>query len=275
MRILSVSAVAFRNAWLWAALVLVPGCYEGWEDKDKDSKGPSGPGPGGPAEPLVTPIPPYAYILFEPIILDARAIDNAACFPATGLRMFRKNEWTARLEGAKAALPGLADKFILAEKRITIADCRTLQSVTATATNTEPWLPGEAPPVETKDRPVLHLKMILWNGDLNLPANDKVYAEDWLAWSGFKKGGMRALSLHYFVLENAESGFFAAWRDALGDHTKLSGTPIDAIDPTPAGLEARTKTVTDDNAAFIAWVSQSAAAATVEPPSETPSEPEE
>jgi hypothetical protein len=236
--------------WRVALLsIALTGCYEGWTPPPAGSAPPS---------PSTTPSPPAAkpigYVLFEPITMDTDAIQSDTCFPRSGIRQFRTNEWSERIASITTALGNLADTVESVPINVPAADCGTLASVQAAAVASTPWGSAPSPESAPSGTVLLHLTAVFWDGGPTTSPPSVVPAVDWVPWQTLKGEGLNAKSLSYFVLSDPDSGYFASWQQAEPAGTSLTGTPINQVDPTAAGITARDALVTSDTAALMQWI---------------------
>ena len=239
-----------RRAGLLLLLALLPGCYEGWTPPSQSGT----PAPPSPPSPPGPPAKALGYLLFEPITMAANAIQSDTCFPATGIRTFRSNEWTERISQLTTALGNIASTLETVPIDVDASDCTTLATVQAAAVNSTPWGSDPSPESDTSGKPLIHLKAVFWESQPATTPPAAVMATDWAAWQALEAAGRSAKSLTYFVLSDGSSGYFTTWQNAQPPAQTMSGTPINQVDPTSAGITARDSTVASDTAALVAWV---------------------
>lgn len=223
------------------------GCYEGWESDNV--AGPVDPGPG----PISTK--PIFYILYQPIYLSAGAVADDTCFDKTGVRDYRKNEWSLRSTSLQQAMGDIAEKVVTIDLGVNADDCTTLQGVRNSAIASAPW-GTDGPGTDALGRPVIHVKAVFYDGEPQLSPPSVVTREHWEAIDEMVVSGRNARSRHYFVIANADDGYFSEWRNALTDDVRLDGTSIDNVDPTPDGLDNRNDVISADTANFSSWLLQ-------------------
>lgn len=234
---------------LLLVFVCVPlvGCYEGWETETV--AGPLEPEPGP------TPIKPVYYILYQPIYLNAGALNDPGCFSEDGVRVYRENEWASRSAALQKALTDLADKVVTIDLGVSADDCDTLIGIRTSATASEPW-GADAPGTDPLGRPLIHVKAVFYDGEPQTTPPSVVKREDWEAFQDLIFAGRDARSRHYFVLANPDDGYFSEWRQSLDEEVRLDGTPIDDVDPTPDGISNRDSVIAADTATFSSWLLQ-------------------
>ncbi len=228
----------------------LPGCYEGWEYDKKDG---SGDDPTPPPPPIPT-IPPLFYVLFEPIYLTDDAVADDGCFPNDGIAEFRKSEWAQRVASLSAALAGIAQNFVLRPRPVTKDDCDTLTVVRGAAISAKPWAPDPDPADDPLDRPLIELRAVFWEGDVELDPPDVVLKPNWFAWDKMVQSGRKARTVTHFVLEHSTEGYFSSWSGATATDARVDGTPIDNVDPSDAGIAARAATIKADTAQVVQWL---------------------
>ena len=239
---------SFNHACLGLLLaVLSTGCYEGWDVPQVKT--------GSPAPKRTVPVATrtFAYILFQPITMSAGAVASDTCFPASGLRQYRSNEWSMRVDSIGAALQALADTVTVVPIQISASDCTKLAAVQAAALDTQPWGTANSPADVTGDRAVVHLKAAFWEGDPGLTPPDVVATQEWAAWQTLRDSGKPAFSRLYTVIStNTASGYFSEWLGKAGPN--LKGTSIDQVDPSNSGIAARQTRVSSDTDALVTWL---------------------
>jgi len=226
-------------------------CYEGWQPP----KGPgNGPSPGTPP----SGIKPLAYVLFQPILMDAGAMSDASCFPKTGIKDFKDAEWSLRINAISAALAQVADQVFTNTVLIGASDCDAVTGIAAAALDSAPWGSNPPPTDDPQGRPLVHLKAAFWEGEPTAAPTAVETTTDWAAWSDLIQKGVNARSLHYFVISNPTNGHFSQWESKLPGDVELTGTPIDTVNPTQAGIEARAALISSDTATLTQWIQEHA-----------------
>lgn len=224
------------------------GCYEGWETESV----------AGPEQPNPNPQPETKliyYILYQPIYLNENGLADSTCFPETGVRDYRQNEWSKRSASLEAAMNKLAEKVVVADLGISADDCETLALVRNASISKSPWGEDE-PGTDALERPIIHVKAVFYDGEPQATPPSSVTAEHWAAMQDLVFAGRDARSKHYFVLANPENGYFSEWRSAIPESVVLNGTPIDNVDPTPDGITSRDNIISADTSAFSSWLTQ-------------------
>ena len=181
------------------------------------------------------------------------AMQNATCFPDVGIRTFRSNEWTMRMNAALTALHDIADTVVERDTAIAAAGCTSLATIQFRSLNTTPWVPDAGPADEPTDRPVIHLKAVFWEGE---PASSppSFVTQNWAGWAKLKSSGRNATSLLYMDNTGASNGYFSLWmNEAVADH-HMQATLLEPVDQTPQGETTRGATIDSDTAALAAWV---------------------
>ena len=223
-------------------------CYEGWE-YDNQGDGTVNPEPEPPPAEK-----PLFYILFEPFTLAPEAIENSLCFPNTGNKQFRTNEWSSRIGQAAAALATVSEHVVTVQRNVGAGDCQRLDTVANASIDPQPWGSQQRPVQDPKGRRYVHLKAVFWDGDPPARLQANVRKSDWLAWTSLKAGGLPTRSLHYFVFSGAANGYFSNWRAAEPADQVMNGEAIERVNPTPEGIKARDATISRDAAALAGWV---------------------
>lgn len=234
-----------------ASALLLSGCYEGW---DYDRKGD---GKTGPQQPTPTPpsIPPFFYILLEPVYLSSAAIDDGRCFEQ-GLEEFRKAEWAERVRALSAALTPLTANFVLVEHAIAKDDCTSLTALSRAAISTKPWAPNPDPEDDPLDRSLVNVRAVFWEGDVEKSPPAEVTEPQWSAFAKMATSGRKAKTVNHFVMERAAEGYFHTWLSEIAATQRVDGTPINDVDPSDAGIARRTATVNADAAAVAQWLTE-------------------
>jgi hypothetical protein len=237
-----------RGLGLALALAALSGCYEGWDEGQQPStKDQTPPTPPAPK--------PLAYVLLQPIQLDAAAMADAGCFPKLGVRDFRATEWSLRLAATQEAMAKIADVVVTQPIAIGKGDCTLLAGVTRVAQSAEPWGANPAPTEDALNRTTVHLTLAYWEEEPPATPPAAVTQRPWTAFAKLASRGIKVASLRYFDVSNGGSGYFTDWRDAMqGDPDGRDATPIDAVDPTEAGQEARASRIDVDTQDLAAWV---------------------
>ena len=225
------------------------GCYEGWEKTPAKSKSPNvSPGPSVPAT------KPFAYILFEPISLTAAAAADATCLANIGIASFKTAEWSERIESMTSMLEGLTDTLVTNPVQVGTGDCTKLAAIKAASLDSAPWGANQSPLNSTSEKKLVHLRAAFWDGEPPAAPPASVLADPWAGWSSLESGGLPGVSLSYFVLSHSSGGYFSQWSAAIAKATKLSGTAIDQVDPTEAGIAERAATIKADSEAMSVWL---------------------
>jgi hypothetical protein len=230
------------------------GCYEG---PDGDGNG-NGNG-GGKNEPEDNPKPAQKtiyYVLLHRIKLTDQAMTDSRCFPSTALSEYKKAEWAARDTAMLDALRGASEVVSVKDVSIAVADCRRLASIEAESIRKNPWPEGSPPAEDSKGRPVINLKVVYWDEQPGVAPPGTVTAEHWQGAAELLAKGRKVKSLSYFVLSRGQAGYFEDWRVALPESVKLSGTALEQVDPTDAGINARNQIVKKDTDALVGWISE-------------------
>ncbi len=207
-----------------------------------------------PPTPEIPDVAIYSYILFQPISMSAGALASPSCFPDTTIRDFKKVEWEQRISAMTTALASMTDKLVVNSINISAADCNIMTNVNLAALSNAPWDPEDPPTQDPAGRAAIHIKAGFWDGEPIASPSAFVKRENWTGWANLATQGQNVGSAHYFVISNATNGYFSEWRDALSVTSYLEGTPIDTVDPTAAGITARTETIANDTEAFTEWM---------------------
>ncbi len=228
-------------------------CYEGWEYGTSGNETTTNRSTSIPEKE-----PDIFFLLLRPFVLSDSAISNSTCFPLTGISDYRKTEWSLRIAALTEKLTKETKTFNLNPVSIAISDCQKLSSVESAALDINPWT-DEAPEDDPKDRPMVEVKAVFWQGDIAKDPSSTVKAEHWAGWKKLISEGRNAKSLHYFVLEDEENGFFSSWKNGLDSKKYSVGTVIDqnSIDPTAAGISSRQEIINRDTDNFITWMKNS------------------
>jgi len=221
-------------------------CYDGW-DGPGDASGSAPP----PSSPSATK--QIYLVLFETFYLSNTATTDTACFGATGTEAFRIAEWGLRVNALTESLKKIAETVQVLPRTIDAADCSALSAVEAAANDQDPSGVASVK-ADPLDRPIVHLKAVFWDSDVNGTFSGTVETPHWAAWRSFRNRGRRALSLHYFSISNSIPGHWTHWKSSLDSKLVLSGSPIDVVDPTDAGSTGRNTTVQSDAEKLAAWV---------------------
>ena len=240
--------VPWGRTWL-LSLILATGCYEGW-DQNTGVKPPQ----TGTTPPATPALKLFSYILFQPVSMSSGAVNDTQCLPNASIAEFKAAEWNNRVAAIGEKLGSLTDVLVISPIQIEASDCKTLTAVTTAAGNDAPWGSQPSPLDSTSEKKRLHLKAALWDQEPVTTPASAVMQDSWTAWRGLEAGGLPALSVSYFVISHATAGFFSQWRDGLTKDLVLGGTVIDQIDPTEAGITARTSTIKTDTEALAAWL---------------------
>jgi hypothetical protein len=226
-------------------LALVTGCYDGWET-GRDYSTPNLP---------TGSEPPIFQLDLININLGSGALATPACFGATGTETFREAEWAERQSAIKEAIEKLSVGFSASQITIAASDCTTLQAVEDKSFDTSSSVADDP-----LDRPIVQFIAVFWDGDVpgTMPAS--VTRRDWSAQQKLKDRGRKILTLNYFSLSNKSVGKFSQWQTTRGGpegnaNGVLGATPINAIDPTSAGQQARRAIAISDASAAAAWLS--------------------
>jgi hypothetical protein len=145
--------------WLVFFLYSFTGCYEG---RNRPPPAP-GDGPGGPpGKPRDSQ--PYYFILFEPILLAEESMRDPNCFRGpSSERIYRQNEWRARIKVIAASLNQLGVYFVMQPTYIEPEDCGQFSVLESRASQEIPQTPGWPSLPDSKRRLSIHLKAIFWD----------------------------------------------------------------------------------------------------------------
>jgi hypothetical protein len=234
---------------IFLSTVGLVGCYEGWDPEPV----------GGPTQPDPGPLPELPkqiyYILYQPIYLNADGLFDDDCFEKSDVRTYRQNEWASRSAALEAAMRASAEKVVVADLGVSADDCETMVGVRSSAISNAPWGTDE-PGTDALGRPIIHVKAAFYDGEPQFSPPAVVKKQDWEAMEELINSGRDARSKHYFVLANADDGYFTEWMSDLSEESLLMGTPIDNVDPTTTGIATRDSIISADTTAFSTWLLQ-------------------
>jgi hypothetical protein len=228
------------------AVFLFSSCYEGY-----DRKVYQGPEQKPPPQPIIKPI---HYILFQPVMMNSQAIDADECLAEESIRVFKANEWAARVAQLNSAMAEIAETFVYQPILVSRSDCQQMNAVLVAALDSEPWGDEKPPEQDPLERYAFHIKGGFWEEEPATSPPEVVRSEHWGAFQDFADKGRTVKSLHYYVVSNANDGYFFEWQESQREAVVLSGTPIDAVDPTETGIRARVNAITADTKALVAWL---------------------
>ena len=235
-----------KTAAVCLTMLLLAGCYEGWQY----GKG-RGPGqdPDTPDEPAAKPI---SYILFETFQLDQVSVFDTKCFAFEGDRQFRITEWQERIAAAEEALKSIAEQVVTVNRYITPDDCQTLLMFSVFEFDSDPWA-GQYPPVD--DRNTIHLRAYLFASE-----RDGDYIRRPLEWQAFRDlsaDGYRTDSLEYFVVPVSENGFFGQmWNHRITSGESGYTSQASVILPPVGNMSSddRRQLIKGDTTTLLNWV---------------------
>jgi hypothetical protein len=239
------------RVWLcFCSAIALSSCYEGWDDSDYQQ----GQGLETPAPP-VPEIKPLAYVLFQPIVMTAAALQDDSCYPFVGFRAYRQAEWSERILAINDVLASLAEETVYQPIEIGPDDCQGLTSVQVYAATQAPWGAAQnAPALDSLSRPVIHLKAAFWDTEPPAIPSASVLAEDWISWQILQSQGHNAYSRHYNAVSRVDDGYFSLWFAAQSAESLLRATVQDTVDPTPEGITARQQLALSDAQALGVWL---------------------
>jgi hypothetical protein len=226
-------------------IFLACSCYEGWEyERQGDGTGKEDP------TNLPTNKPLYA-VLFEPIVMSSSAVQSSRCFSDIGLREYRQAEWSQRQAAAYRAVVESAERPYLVQRDIASSDCNSLAALIGAASNPNTW-PDGVPPPDPLDRNSVHVRFVMWQNDPSGSPPAVVTAGHWAVMAEFRESGRKGDSGLYQIVSGTGRGYFATW--AGTQPGSLIASPIQNVDPSPAGIAARSATIGSDSAAFRNWL---------------------
>jgi hypothetical protein len=234
---------------------VISACYEGWEDPNV--AGPSGKDQSEP-DPSANGPKKYVYILLTSIRPDLGALNSAQCFPSADIKEYKNVEFNERIAELTAALSVITEKLVTKAVPISSTDCTKLDTVRVEASKLEPWTPEPPPQSDSLNRLTLHVKAAFWHGDPSASPPVGVVSEDWSALTAIKSKGIRSKSITYHVISGGGAGYFSSWSKALPKNAFKGGNPLNKIDPSPNGIEARRQAIKQDTIQLIQWMTESA-----------------
>jgi hypothetical protein len=239
---------------LLAALALnLAGCYEGYK-KPNQGNGPgsnkSGGGGGGASGKL------YGFTILHVIRASADALVSPSCGRVpTSLASLRTQEIDRRVQATVEYLTSISDLTLTDTVLITPDDCNRFAAISRLAN--EP-LTEKQVPKNLKDKPMLHVSLVLWPGDVSSywPSYEVTQPE----WNSIRRlgdyGFQRRLSVNHFAFVGPSQGYIWRWRTDSNEQLTFMATTILNPSPTPEGVDQVKQSVVTSTVEFAQWLQQ-------------------